>query len=99
MVTPGVPRLLRSINDRAALELLLAHGSLTRPEIGRLTGLSKPTASLLLARLQEAGLVVFDGTREGHTGRTAELYRINPDASYVAAWTSPRSASRPRSPA
>jgi predicted NBD/HSP70 family sugar kinase len=83
MVTPGVPRLLRSINDRAALELLLTHGSLTRPEIGRLTGLSKPTASLLLARLQEAGLVLFDGTREGLTGRTAELYRINPDASYV----------------
>ncbi|GAA3205512.1 ROK family transcriptional regulator [Actinocorallia longicatena] len=83
MRTPGVPRLLRAINDRAALELLLSQGPLTRPEIGRLTGLSKPTASAMLARLQQAGLVVLDGVREGATGRSAELYRINAEASYV----------------
>ncbi|GAB3977844.1 ROK family transcriptional regulator [Actinoallomurus acanthiterrae] len=82
--TPGTPSLLRAINDRAALEALLARGPLTRPEIGALTGLSKPTASQLLTRLREAGLVVLDGIREGGPGRTAELYRINPDAGYVA---------------
>ncbi len=83
--TPGTPSLLRAINDRAALEVLLKHGPLTRPEIGALTGLSKPTASQLLTRLSEAGLVVLDGIREGGPGRTAELYRINPGAGYVAA--------------
>ncbi|GAA2812076.1 ROK family transcriptional regulator [Nonomuraea dietziae] len=82
---PGTPSLLRAINDRAALQVLLDRGPLTRPEIGTLTGLSKPTASQLLSRLQEAGLVVLDGIREGLPGRTAELYRINPDAAYVAA--------------
>ncbi|MGH3373610.1 MAG: ROK family transcriptional regulator [Actinoallomurus sp.] len=83
--TPGTPSLLRAINDRAALEVLLQRGPLTRPEIGTLTGLSKPTASQLLTRLREAGLVVLDGIREGGPGRTAELYRINPDAGHVAA--------------
>ncbi|GAA2270974.1 ROK family transcriptional regulator [Nonomuraea roseoviolacea subsp. roseoviolacea] len=82
---PGTPSLLRAINDRAALRVLLDRGPLTRPEIGTLTGLSKPTASQLLARLQEAGLVVLDGVREGLPGRTAEVYRINPAAAYVGA--------------
>jgi predicted NBD/HSP70 family sugar kinase len=81
---PGTPSLLRAINDRAALELLLVHGSLTRPELGSLTGLSKPTASQLLFRLEQAGLVVLAGTREGATGRSAEVYRINPAAAHVA---------------
>ncbi|MFO7251600.1 MAG: ROK family transcriptional regulator, partial [Actinomycetes bacterium] len=48
---PGVPRLLREINDRAALELLLTSGPLTRGQIGEATGLSKVTASQTLARL------------------------------------------------
>ncbi|WP_162795339.1 winged helix-turn-helix domain-containing protein, partial [Nonomuraea lactucae] len=82
---PGTPSLLRAINDRAALQALLERGPLTRPEIGALTGLSKPTASQLLSRLQEAGLVVLDGIREGLPGRTAEVYRINPAAAYVGA--------------
>ncbi|MFF0576818.1 ROK family transcriptional regulator [Streptosporangium saharense] len=83
--TPGTPSLLRAINDRAALQALLERGPLTRPEIGALTGLSKPTASQLLARLQEAGLVVLNGIREGMPGRTAEVYRLNPEAAHVAA--------------
>jgi predicted NBD/HSP70 family sugar kinase len=81
---PGTPSLLRAINDRAALEALLARGPLTRPQISDLTGLSKPTSSQLLARLEAAGLVVRDGIREGLPGRTAELYRINGAAAHVA---------------
>nr|WP_221474497.1 ROK family transcriptional regulator [Planomonospora venezuelensis] len=77
--------MLRAINDRAALQAFLERGPLTRPEIGSLTGLSKPTASQLLTRLQEAGLVVLDGVREGLPGRTAEVYRLNPAVAYVAA--------------
>jgi predicted NBD/HSP70 family sugar kinase len=80
---PGQPALLRAINDRAALELLVEHGPLSRAQIGRLTGLSKPTASQLLARLEEAGLVIPIGPRAG--GRTAQLYEVNPGAAYVGA--------------
>ena len=45
MARPGTPRLLREINDRAALELLLAEGLFTRSQLGERTGLSKVTAS------------------------------------------------------
>ncbi|MCG5219311.1 ROK family transcriptional regulator [Streptosporangium sp. KLBMP 9127] len=81
----GTPSLMRAINNGKALRVLLEQGPLTRPEIGELTGLSKPTAFQLLARLQEAGLVISDGVRAGQPGRTAETYRINPDSAYVAA--------------
>ncbi|MGW4384699.1 ROK family transcriptional regulator [Kitasatospora sp. NPDC004531] len=80
----GTPSLLRAINDRAALELLLANGPLSRTQIGSLTGLSKPTASQLLARLEAAGLVVPVGTTAGGPGPNAQLYQVNPSAGYVA---------------
>ncbi|MEU5147305.1 ROK family transcriptional regulator [Streptomyces yangpuensis] len=81
--TPGTPSLLRAMNDRAALDLLLTHGPLSRTRIGHLTGLSKPTASQLLARLEAAGLVVVTGTDGGRPGPSAQLYAINPRAAYV----------------
>ncbi|WNI15517.1 ROK family transcriptional regulator [Actinacidiphila sp. ITFR-21] len=83
--TPGTPRVLRAMNDRAALDLLLEHGTLSRTRIGKLTGLSKPTASQLLARLESAGLVVATGTTAGRPGPNAQLYSVNPAAAYVAA--------------
>ncbi|MEV6578375.1 ROK family transcriptional regulator [Streptomyces sp. NPDC051582] len=82
--TPGTPSLLRVMNDRAALDLLLEHGPLSRTRIGRLTGLSKPTASQLLARLEAAGLVVASGTTGGRPGPNAQLYGVNPRAAHVA---------------
>lgn len=95
----GTPRVLRAMNDRAALDLLLEHGPLSRTRLGRLTGLSKPTASQLLARLEAAGLVVATGTggdgprdggpggSESGTGRpgpNAQLYAVDPTAAYAA---------------
>ncbi|MER6994943.1 ROK family transcriptional regulator [Streptomyces sp. NPDC000410] len=84
MATPGTPRVLRAMNDRAALDLLLEHGPLSRTRIGKLTGLSKPTASQLLARLEAAGLVVATGTTEGRPGPNAQLYAINARAAFAA---------------
>lgn len=72
------------MNDRAALDLLLAHGTLSRTRIGKLTGLSKPTASQLLARLEAAGLVVATGTTEGRPGPNAQLYSVNAGAAHAA---------------
>ncbi|MFJ6635984.1 ROK family transcriptional regulator [Streptomyces sp. NPDC091376] len=82
--TPGTPRVLRAMNDRAALDLLLEHGPLSRTRIGKLTGLSKPTASQLLARLEAAGLVVATGTTEGRPGPNAQLYTINARSAFAA---------------
>ncbi|MGA5038276.1 ROK family transcriptional regulator [Streptomyces capoamus] len=82
--TPGTPRVLRAMNDRAALDLLLEHGPLSRTRIGKLTGLSKPTASQLLARLEAAGLVRLTGTSEGRPGPNAQLYAVEPTAAHAA---------------
>jgi len=81
---PGVPRLLREINDRAALELLLASGPLTRGQIGEATGLSKVTASQTLSRLQERGLVEVVGEQAGNRGPNAALYGVVSSSAYVA---------------
>ncbi|MBT2386995.1 ROK family transcriptional regulator [Streptomyces sp. ISL-11] len=73
------------MNDRAALDLLIAHGPLTRTRLGELTGLSKPTASQLLARLESAGLVRTTGSVTGRPGPSARLYEVNPGTAHVAA--------------
>jgi predicted NBD/HSP70 family sugar kinase len=83
--TPGQPRLLRLLNDRTALDLLLELGPLSRVQICELTGLSKPTASRLLARLEEGGLVCAVGTSSGGPGRNAVLYAVNGPAAHVGA--------------
>src|SRR5208282_5881906 len=81
---PGTPSLLRELNDRAALELLLASGPKTRAQLGEHTGLSKVTASQLLARLEERGLVQVAGELAGGRGPNAALYGVVPSAAYVA---------------
>ena len=81
----GTPRVLRVMNERAALDLLTEHGALSRARIGALTGLSKPTVSQLLARLEAAGLVGSAGTSEGRPGPGARLYALRGEVAYVAA--------------
>jgi predicted NBD/HSP70 family sugar kinase len=80
---PGTPRLLRALNDRAALELLLDQGPLTRTRLGELTGLSKVTASQLVERLEQRGLVARVGEVAGSRGPNAQLYAVDPSCAYV----------------
>lgn len=83
---PAQPGLLRSLNNRVVLELLIEHGALSRSDVHTLTGLSKPTASQLLQRLEESGLVRPSGFGEtGPGGRAPQLYRINPAVGHAAA--------------
>ncbi|MFV2086516.1 ROK family transcriptional regulator [Micromonospora sp. LOL_021] len=80
---PGTPRLLRALNDRAALELLIARGPLTRAQLGELTGLSKVTASQLVERLEGRGLVTRVGEQAGGRGPNAQLYAVQPTSAHV----------------
>jgi predicted NBD/HSP70 family sugar kinase len=81
---PGTPSLLRELNDRAALELLLAEGPLTRAQLSAQTGVSKVTVSQMLARLEERGLVMIAGEQAGGRGPNAALYSVVPTSAYVA---------------
>jgi len=81
---PGTPSLLRELNDRAALELLLAGAPLTRAQLSERTGISKVTVSQMLARLEERGLVAVAGEQAGGRGPNAALYAVVPSSAYVA---------------
>src|ERR1700729_2008012 len=81
---PGTPSLLRELNDRAALELLLAEGPLTRSQLPERTGVSKVTVSQMLARLEERRLVMVAGEQAGGRGPNAALYAAVPSSAYVA---------------
>lgn len=81
---PGTPSLLRELNDRAALDLLLRGEMLTRSQISEHTGVSKVTVSQMLARLEERGLVTVVGEQAGHRGPNAALYSVVPSSAYVA---------------
>lgn len=84
---PGTPRLLRALNDRAALELLLEQGPLTRARLGELTGLSKVTASQLVERLEERGLVTRVGEQAGGRGRTPSSTPYDREVPMWSGWT------------
>ncbi|WP_330273221.1 ROK family transcriptional regulator [Lentzea sp. NBC_00516] len=85
MTRTGSPRLLREINDRAAIETLLRSGAMTRAELEEVIGLSKPATAQLLARLEEDGMVVRTGLRGGGRGPRAQMWAVNGGVGYVAA--------------
>ena len=53
----ATPPLLKRLNERTVLDMLRAHAPISRAEISRRAGISKPTVSLALRSLVEAGLV------------------------------------------
>jgi DNA-binding transcriptional ArsR family regulator len=81
----GSSKLLRAMNESAALAHLLERGNLTRADLRELTGLSKPTISEALRRLTEAGLAGVVGHISGGPGPNAEVYAAKPDAAYAVA--------------
>ena len=76
---PGTPAWLRSRNDRVALQLLLEQGPLTRNRIGELTGLSKPTASQIVQRLEAAEVITGAGVVSASRGPGAAAYAVRTD--------------------
>lgn len=86
--TPGAmsaarPQLIRALNEQLLLGYIRDHGPCSRADLARLSGLSKPTVSLALATVEQAGLVREAGQRIGRPGRSALLYEIRPDAGFV----------------
>lgn len=84
-VKTATPAMARAINDRLALDLLLDQGPLTAPQLRGLTGLSRPTVSDLLERLQTEGLIRVTGEYgEDRRGPNARLYGLVADRAHVA---------------
>ena len=83
-VRPGTPSLLRELNDRAALDLLLGGDLLTGLRSASTRECRKVTASQMLTRLEERGLVAIAGEQAGGRGPHAALYSVVPASAYVA---------------
>jgi predicted NBD/HSP70 family sugar kinase len=77
------PPLIRALNEQLLLEHIRVSGPISRADLARVSGLSKPTVSLALANVERAGLVRTAGQRTGVPGRSAQLYEIRPEAGFV----------------
>jgi predicted NBD/HSP70 family sugar kinase len=75
--------LLRELGEQAVLEAIFSRGPITRPQIATATGLSKPTVSAAVSRLEQGGLVRADGTRVGQRGRQPVAYVVSSLAGFV----------------
>ena len=81
---PARPLLLRRLNEGTVLETIREQAPVSRAEIARLAGISKPTVSLALRALEEAGLV-REAPATGLSRPTygATFYEPEPDAAAV----------------
>jgi predicted NBD/HSP70 family sugar kinase len=72
MSQPATPPLLKDLNERTVLETIRSDAPISRAEISRRAGISKPTVSIALQSLVDVGLVRStepdgDGPRYGAT--------------------------------
>ena len=79
----ATPPLLKSLNERTVLEAIRAGAPISRAEISRRAGISKPTVSLALHALVEAGLVREAATGPGGPSYGAVFFEPVPEAAYV----------------
>ncbi|HKD94946.1 MAG TPA: ROK family transcriptional regulator [Gaiellaceae bacterium] len=81
--TKAVPRLLRELNERTVLDTVRAGAPISRAEVARRTGISRPTVSLVLRSLLDDGLVreSANGPAGPHYG--AVYYEADPEAAVV----------------
>jgi predicted NBD/HSP70 family sugar kinase len=81
--TPAIPPLLKDLNERTVLESIRAGAPISRAEISRRAGISKPTVSLALQSLLEAGLVQETEPDPGRPTYGAVFFDLVPEAALV----------------
>jgi predicted NBD/HSP70 family sugar kinase len=79
----AVPALLRALNERTVLDAVRASGPVSRAEVARQTGISRPTVSLVLRTLLAEGLVRETGHDPERPHYGASYYEADPEAALV----------------
>src|SRR5512133_1352486 len=79
----ATPPLLKHLNERTVLETIRAAAPISRAEISRRAGISKPTVSLALQALLDAGLVRETEPEPGRPRYGAVFFEPVPDAALV----------------
>ncbi|MBW6424343.1 ROK family transcriptional regulator [Rhizobium sp. XQZ8] len=70
-------------SSRSVLRIVASHGPITRPRLGAMLNLSKPTMTAVMQELGALGLVAPIGSQQGAMGRSAAVYALGPQAGYV----------------
>src|SRR5216117_3364612 len=83
MAKAALPPLLKDINERTVLETIRAGAPISRAEISRRAGISKPTVSLALQSLLDAGLVREVEHDPGRPSYGAVFFEPVPEAALV----------------
>jgi predicted NBD/HSP70 family sugar kinase len=73
---------VRAYNERLVLSLVRLHGSLSKADITRATGLSAQTVSVIMRSLEKDGLLLRGEPVRGKVGQPSVPMRLNPDAVY-----------------
>ncbi|MDM5278067.1 ROK family transcriptional regulator [Paenibacillus silvae] len=79
----GTPQYIRNLNENLIMDALITQGAMSRADISRQTGLSKPTVSSAVEHLIERNLVKETGRADNAQGRKATLIQFNETAYYV----------------
>ena len=79
----AIPPLLKDLNERTVLESIRTGAPISRAEISRRAGISKPTVSLALQSLLEAGLVQETEPDPGRPTYGAVFFDLVPEAALV----------------
>ena len=82
-LTRATPPLLKRLNERTVLEAIRADAPISRAEISRRVGISKPTVSLALRSLEQAGLVREASHGPDGPSYGAVFFEPIPDAAFV----------------
>src|SRR5437763_6734 len=80
---PAIPPLLKHMNERTVLEAIREGAPISRAEISRRAGISKPTVSLALQSLLKAGLVRETEPDPGRPSYGAVYFEPAADAAFV----------------
>jgi predicted NBD/HSP70 family sugar kinase/DNA-binding CsgD family transcriptional regulator len=80
---PAIPPLLKHMNERTVLEAIREGAPISRAEISRRAGISKPTVSLALQSLLKAGLVRETAPDPGRPSYGAVYFEPAAEAAFV----------------
>ncbi len=74
---------VRDFNERVVLQAVRLHGSPSRAELARLTGLTAQAIGLITARLDEQGLLRRRDKVRGRIGQPSVPIALNPDGAFA----------------
>lgn len=73
---------MRDHNERVVLSLVREHGSLSKSDIAKMAKLSAQTASVIMRKLEDDGLLLRGEPQRGRIGQPSVPMRLNPDGAH-----------------